>query len=61
MEILSARPRASTIGCRIVDDLDVQAERDGAIVAQLPDLTLWVPRPTGLLQLPDCDVGEGGV
>jgi hypothetical protein len=37
-----------------------QVERDDAIVAQLPDPSLWVPRPTGLLhQLPDCDVGEG--
>jgi hypothetical protein len=60
MEILSARPRASTIGCGGVDDAAVQAERDHTIVAQLPDLSLWVPRPTGLLhQLPDRHVGEG--
>ena len=46
MEILSARPRASAIGCGFVDDSAVQAERDHTIVAQLPDLSFWVPRPT---------------
>ena len=49
MEILSARPRASTIGCGFVDDAAVQAERDHAIVAQLPEPSLWIPRPSGLL------------
>ena len=60
MEILSARPRASAIGCGFVDDAAVQAERDHAIVAQLPDPSLWIPRPTGLLHpVADCHVGKG--
>jgi len=60
MEILSARPWASTIGCEVVDDAAVQAERDHAIVAQLPDPSLWIPRPTGLLHpVEDCHVGKG--
>ena len=45
MEILSDRPRASTIGCGFVDDAAVQAERDHAIVGKLPDPSLWIPRP----------------
>ena len=48
MEMPSARARASTSGCRVVNDA-VQAERHGAIVAQLPDLLRWIPRPTDLL------------
>jgi hypothetical protein len=48
MEILSARPWASTIGCGFVDDAAVQPEREHAIVAQLPDPSLWIPRSTGL-------------
>jgi len=45
---------------RFVDDAAVQAERDHAIVAQLPDPSLWIPRPTGLLHpVADCHVGEG--
>jgi hypothetical protein len=60
MEILSARPRVSTIGCGVVNDAALQAERGHAIVTQLPDLSIWVPRPTSLLdQLADCHVGEG--
>ena len=60
MEILAARPRASTIGCEFVDYAAVQAERDHAIVAQLPDPSLWIPRPTGLLHpLADGHVGKG--
>jgi hypothetical protein len=60
MEILSAPPRARTIGCGVVNDAAVQAERDHTIVAQLPDLSIWVPRPTSLLyQLANCHVGEG--
>ena len=36
------------------------AERDHAIVAQLPDPSLWIPRPTGLLHpLADGHVGKG--
>jgi len=49
MEILTARPWASTVGCGFADDAAVQAERDHAVVAQLPDPSLWIPRPTGLL------------
>jgi hypothetical protein len=60
MEILSARSRASNIGCGGVDDAAVQAERDHTIVSQLPDLSIWVRRPTSLLhQRADCHVGEG--
>ena len=45
-----------------VDDVAVQAERDGAIGAQLPDPSLWIPRPAGLLRpFADCDVGKGDV
>jgi len=60
MEILSARPRASTIGCGFVDDAAVQAERDHAIVPQLPDPALWIPGSTGLLHpVAECHVGKG--
>jgi len=60
MEILSARPGASTIGCGFVDDAAVQAERDHPIVAQLPDPPFWIPRPTGLLHpVANCHVGKG--
>jgi len=60
MEILSARPGASTIGCGFIDDAAVQAERAHAIVAQLPEPSLWIPRPTGLLQPgAHCHVGKG--
>jgi hypothetical protein len=38
----------------------VQTDRDDAIVAQLPDSSLRVPRPTGLLHpVTDCQVGKG--
>jgi len=38
----------------------MQAERDHAIVAQLPDPSLWIPRPTGLLHpVANCHVGKG--
>ena len=60
MKILTGRRRASTTGCRFVDDTAVQAERDNAVVAQLPNPALWIPRPTGLLHLrADSDVGKG--
>ena len=60
MKILSARPRASTIGCWFVDEAPVQTERGHAIVAQLPDPSLWMPHPSGLLHpLADCHVGKG--
>jgi len=49
MEIPSARPRVSTIGCGFVDDAAAQAERDGAIVVQLPDQSLWISHLTRLL------------
>jgi hypothetical protein len=43
-----------------VNDAAPQAERDHTIVSQLPDLSIWVPRPTSLLyQRADCHVGEG--
>ena len=45
MEILSARRRASTIGCDFVGDAAMQAKRDHAIVGKLPDPSLWIPRP----------------
>jgi len=58
--MLSARPRASTIGYWFVDDAVGQAERDHSIVAQLPDFSFWVPRPTGLLHLvTDSHFGKG--
>src|SRR6266540_6556248 len=37
MEILSAQPRASNMGCGLVDNAAVQAERDHPIAAQLPN------------------------
>src|SRR5437867_6030314 len=57
----SLRPAPGiTIGCGFVDDAAVQAERDHAIAAQLPDPSLWIPRPTGLLHpVADCHVGTG--
>jgi len=58
MEILSARPRASTIRCWFVDNAAVQAERDHVIVAQAPNPSLWIP--TGLFHpVADCHLGKG--
>jgi hypothetical protein len=60
MEMLAARPLASSGGCGFVDDAAVQAERDHAIVAQLPDPSVWIPRPTSLLHsVAHCRVGKG--
>jgi hypothetical protein len=60
MDILSARSRASSIGCGFGDDATVQAEGDHAIVSQLPHPSFWIPRPTGVLHpVADCHVGEG--
>jgi hypothetical protein len=60
MEILAARPLASTVGCGFIDDAAVQAERDHAVIAQLPDPSLWIPRPTGPLHpVAHCHVGKG--
>ena len=60
LEMPSTRPRASTNGCGFLDDAVPQAERDRAIVAQLPEPLVWIPRPTGLLH-PGAHrrVGEG--
>jgi hypothetical protein len=59
-EVLSANPRASIIGCRFVLDAVVQAERDHAIVAQLPDPALGIPSATRLLYpIADDDLSEG--
>jgi hypothetical protein len=45
---------------RVRHDAAVQAERDHAIVAQPPDPSPWIPRPTGLLHpVADCHVGKG--
>jgi hypothetical protein len=52
-ETPSARPRASAIGCWFVDDAGMQAERDDAIVAHLPDSSLRVHVP------PACFTGHG--
>ena len=60
MEMRSARPRASTIGCRVVDNMTVQAQLDHGIVAQLPDPTLGIPPPTGLVHpVADGHAGKG--
>jgi hypothetical protein len=53
---LSAPPRASTIGCGVVNDAPVRAERDHTIVAQLPALSIWVARTT---QCPNPDTPGG--
>ena len=60
MEILATRPLASTVGYGFIDDAAVQAERDHAVVAQLPDPSLWIPGSTGLLHpVAHGDVGKG--
>lgn len=60
MEILSARPRASTIRCGFVDDAAARAERTHAIVAQLPEPSLWIPCANGLPHPgAHCHVGRG--
>ena len=60
MEIVGVRPRGSTIGCRLGDDAALQAERDNAIVAQLPDPSLGIPNSAGLLySIADCHLGKG--
>jgi len=45
MEILSARPRASTIGCGFVDHATVQAERDRSATARAVALDSTSHRP----------------
>jgi hypothetical protein len=56
----SVRLRASITGYRLVDDAAGQAEREHAIVAQLPDPAIWIPRPPGLLHpIADGHVREG--
>ena len=60
MEMPSARRWASTIRCWPIDDAALQAERDRAILAQQPDLALWVPCRTGLLHaVADYHLGKG--
>ena len=60
MAIHSAPSPASTIGCGFAGDAAVQAERDHAIVAQLPEPSVWIPRPTGrFTRIADHHVGEG--
>ena len=55
----TARPSSAT-GCRFVDNSAVQPERNHAIVAQLPDPSLWIPRPTGLRRpAADGHIGQG--
>ncbi len=44
--ILSARPRVSTVGCGLVDDATVQAERDNAIVSHCHSLEDRPCRPS---------------
>jgi hypothetical protein len=45
-----ARRRTSSAGCPPVDDAPRQAKRDHAIVAQLPDPLVWIPRRSCPLQ-----------
>jgi hypothetical protein len=60
MQMLSARSRASTIGCWCVDNPTRQAKGSYALVAQVPDSALWIPCATGLLHsLAEDDVSEG--
>jgi len=60
MRLLAAGCWASTIGCGFLDDAAGQAQRDCTIVAQLPDPSLGIPRPSGLLYtLADGHVGKG--
>jgi hypothetical protein len=51
MKIPAAPLRASSIGCRVADDAAGPAKREHAIVAQLPDPTLWIPSRAGRLRL----------
>src|SRR5712692_4607895 len=58
--MLCPSPLASIRRCRFVEDPAVQAERDDAIVAQLPEPSLGVPGSTGLLHpVADGHVGKG--
>lgn len=42
------------------NDPVLRAERDGAIIPQLPHRSLWVPRPAGLFHATaDCHIGQG--
>ncbi len=60
MQMLSARPRTSTIGYWFVDDPTGQAKGGHVIVAQVPDSSRCVTRVTGLLHpLAGSHVGEG--
>src|SRR5713101_5092841 len=60
MWMLCPSPLASTRRCRFVDDTVVQAQRDDAIVAQLPEPSLGVPGSPGLLHpIADAHLGKG--
>lgn len=59
-EIPCSWPGASTVGCRIIHDEPGQAECNHAIVSQLPDPAIRIPRPTRPLHpVTDADIGEG--
>ena len=59
MEMLTTRAPASTIGCGSIDDAANEAELNDTIVTQLPDPSLGVPLPAGLLySIADCHVGK---
>jgi len=52
--------RVFITGCPFAGDAGIEAERGYAIVAQVPDPSLRVPRPAGLLDLcARLDVGKG--
>lgn len=56
----SGRGLASPVGRRVLEDAAAQAERDDPVVAQLPDPSFGIPRPSGLLhQSSGCHVGKG--
>src|SRR5712691_5913894 len=58
--MLAARERVSTIGCRGVDDAAAQIEVDDAVIAQLPNPSLGIPRATSLLDpIADSRLGKG--
>jgi hypothetical protein len=60
MEMLGTRAWASNSRCRVADDAGAEAERHGATVTQLPDSSLGVPAPGGLLHpVAEGDLGEG--
>ena len=60
MEMPCSLSLASTRRCGFVYDATLQPEGDRVVVACLPQLSVWIPPPAGLLHaFTDCHFGKG--